>query len=80
MIVVPDASALITLARIGRLELLRELAEHVRVPEAVYREESEAGLGRPGSRGICAVRLPVRATAPLRRTWVSGTTRSADSA
>lgn len=52
MIVVSDASALIALARIGRLDLLRQLAAQVRVPEAVYREVSEAGRSRPGSEAI----------------------------
>jgi len=33
-----DSSALITLARIGRLGLLRQLARAVHIPEAVYGE------------------------------------------
>lgn len=49
MIVVVDASPLITLARIGRLNILREAADRVYIPEAVYHEVVESGLGRPGS-------------------------------
>lgn len=49
MIVVADASVLITLARVGRLDLLRQIAGAVNVPEAVYHEVVEAGRDRPGS-------------------------------
>jgi len=49
VILVLDASALITLARIGRLDLLRELTEKVYIPEAVYDEVVRSGQGRPGS-------------------------------
>jgi predicted nucleic acid-binding protein len=44
-----DSSALITLARIGRLDLLRQLARAVHIPEAVYEEVVLAGQGRHGS-------------------------------
>jgi predicted nucleic acid-binding protein len=33
-----DSSALITLVRIGRLDLLRQLTNDVHIPEAVYDE------------------------------------------
>jgi predicted nucleic acid-binding protein len=49
VILVLDASAIITLARVGCLNLLRELAEKVYIPEAVYDEVVKSGYGRPGS-------------------------------
>ncbi len=49
MIVVVDSSVLITLARIGRLELLHRTADVIRVPEAVFVEVVQKGAGRPGS-------------------------------
>ena len=49
MIVVVDSSALITLARIGRLELLRQTTDVVHIPEAVFEEVVQKGAGRPGS-------------------------------
>jgi len=49
VIVVVDASALITLARIGRLNILREVADQVYIPEAVYGEVVGSGKDRPGS-------------------------------
>ena len=49
MNLVLDSSALITLARIGRLDLLRQLARAVHIPEAVYEEVVQAGQGRHGS-------------------------------
>ncbi|MBX3331183.1 MAG: DUF3368 domain-containing protein [Nitrospira sp.] len=48
MILVLDASPLITLARIGSLELLHRLASQVLVPEAVYHECVTRAQGRPG--------------------------------
>jgi len=44
-----DSSALITLARIGRLDLLRQIATAVHIPQAVYEEVVEAAQGRHGS-------------------------------
>ena len=52
MNLVLDSSALITLARIGRLDLLRQLARGVAIPEAVYEEVVQAGQGRQGSREV----------------------------
>ncbi len=49
MNLVLDSSALITLARIGRLDLLRQIARAVHIPEAVYEEVVQAGQGRHGS-------------------------------
>ena len=48
MILVIDASCLITLAKIGRLNLLDQLAEQIVIPDAVYTEVVERGAGRPG--------------------------------
>lgn len=52
MILVLDASPLITLARIGALEWLRQLAEQIVIPDAVYAESVSQAQGRPGSRAI----------------------------
>jgi len=45
---VVDSSALIALARIGRLDLLPQLAETIHVPEGVYKEVTHQGSVRPG--------------------------------
>jgi predicted nucleic acid-binding protein len=52
VILVLDSSALITLARIGQLPLLREIAETVLIPDAVYDEVVRAGPHRPGSAAV----------------------------
>lgn len=52
MIVVADASPLIALARIGRLELLNTLFGRLLLPEAVWREVAGAGLERDGARAV----------------------------
>ena len=49
MIVVSNASPLITLARIGRLEVMRELFARVQVADEVRIEVVVRGAGRPGS-------------------------------
>ena len=46
-LIVADASPLIGLAKIGRLGLLRRLAEEVWIPHAVWHELIEGGRGRP---------------------------------
>jgi predicted nucleic acid-binding protein len=48
-LVVSDTSTLIHLAAIGRLDLLRELYEHITVPSSVWREVVEQGEGRAGA-------------------------------
>ena len=48
MIVVSDASPLITLARVGRLDLLAALYGRVIVPEAVWREITDVELFKAG--------------------------------
>ena len=49
MKLVLDSSSLIALARIGRLDLLRQVTSDVHIPEAVYEEVVQAGEGRRGS-------------------------------
>lgn len=49
MVLVVDAGALIALARIGHLDLLRRLAGAAVAPEAVYEEVVGSGMSRPGS-------------------------------
>ena len=48
-LVVSDTSTLIHLAGIGRLDLLRELYEHITIPPSVWREVVEQGEGRAGA-------------------------------
>lgn len=71
MILVLDASPLITLARIGSLDFLRRLADQVVVPEAVYMESVGRASGRPGSAEISQagwiVRRPVQNQADVLR-------------
>ena len=52
MILVLDSSPLITLARIASHSLLRQLADHIVIPEAVYAECVSLAAGRPGSSEI----------------------------
>lgn len=49
MSIVSNASALINLARIGKLELLRQLYGELIVPEAVWQEVVVTGTGQPGA-------------------------------
>ena len=60
MTVVLDSSALITFARIGRLELLRRIAGDVHVPDAVFEEVVQKGAGRPGSAEIAQASCVLR--------------------
>ena len=60
MILVLDASPLITLARSGSLEFLRRLADQIVIPEAVYMESVGQAAGRPGSTEITQVDWIVR--------------------
>jgi predicted nucleic acid-binding protein len=60
VILVLDASALIALARIGQLDLLRQLAGTVHIPEAVYDEVVRRGAGRPGSADVAHVSWIIR--------------------
>lgn len=71
MILVLDASPLITLARIGSLGLLRQLADQIIIPDAVYVESVSQAPGRPGSIEIAQAdwitRRPVENYAHVRR-------------
>ncbi len=49
MSVVSNASPLINLARIGQLELLRELYDEIHIPDAVWQEVVVAGAGLTGA-------------------------------
>jgi predicted nucleic acid-binding protein len=49
VIVVSDSSPLVTLAAVGRLDLLRALFTTVLIPDAVYREVVTHGEGRAGA-------------------------------
>jgi predicted nucleic acid-binding protein len=52
MIVVSDASPLIALARIDRLELLREMFGTLLLPDSVWNEVTAAGVERPGAASV----------------------------
>jgi predicted nucleic acid-binding protein len=54
MLVVSNASPLITLARGGWLHLIGELYSRVRAPEQVWREVVVEGVGRPGAAQLAA--------------------------
>ncbi len=47
LLIICDASPLILLAKVGRLDLLRALAEDVWIPAAVWREAVTNAAGRP---------------------------------
>lgn len=51
LVIISNSTPLIAFARIGELELLRWIVQHVLVPEAVWREVTEAG-DRPGAEEI----------------------------
>jgi uncharacterized protein len=52
--IVSNASPLIGIARIGRLDLLRELYGELVIPEAVWQEVVVGGAGQPGAELIKA--------------------------
>jgi hypothetical protein len=52
MIVVADASPLIALARVGRIELLESIFGRLLVPDAVWREVVESGVGKFGAADV----------------------------
>ena len=54
MIVVSNASPLITLARIGRLDLLRALFGRIHIAAEVHQEVVMRGGGRPAASGVQA--------------------------
>ena len=55
MIVVSNSSPLVSLAAVGRLELLRELYSTIIIPRAVHHEVVIQGLGRPGAAEVQAL-------------------------
>jgi len=54
MSVVSNASPLINLARIGKLDLLRQLYDELLIPEAVWYEVVIEGVGQPGAEEVKA--------------------------
>ncbi len=52
MSIVSDASPVISLLRIGKLHLLRDLYGEIILPEAVWRETAVEGGGHPGAEEI----------------------------
>lgn len=52
MIVVSDSSPLITLARIGQLDVLRQLFGHVHIADEVRHEVVVRGAGRPAAQAV----------------------------
>lgn len=54
MSVVSNASPLINLARIGKLDLLRQLYGELFIPEAVWQEVVTDGVGQPGAAEVKA--------------------------
>jgi len=52
MSVVSNASPLINLARIGKIDLLRELYGELLIPEAVWQEVVIEGAGQPGAEEV----------------------------
>ena len=78
MIVVSDTSPVLSLARIGRLELLRTLYQQVLLPSAVY-QELLAGTAQPPAkstlrrfRGSSSPRLAIDvASSHCAPTWTS---------
>lgn len=52
MIVVSDSTILIGPAKIGKLDLLREIFSKVYIPEEVFKEVTERGKKKPGSQVI----------------------------
>ena len=54
MTVVCDSTPLIHLSAMGRLDLLAQVFGEVLIPEAVYREVVDQGVGLPGAREVAA--------------------------
>jgi uncharacterized protein len=52
VIVVCDSTVLMGLAKIGKLQLLKEVFGRIIIPEAVFAEVAEEGLDRPGARSL----------------------------
>lgn len=70
MSIVSNASPLINLARIGRLDLLYQLYGELVIPEAVWNEIVVEGMGQPGADEVKAanwIRMQAVANRPLVR-------------
>jgi predicted nucleic acid-binding protein len=71
-IAVSDSSPLITLSRIGCLDLLAQLLKTVHISSEVYGEVVTAGAGRPGAESVALTSwikvTPVQSAAELERT------------
>ena len=52
MIVISDASAIIALSAIGKLDILRDLFQEVIIPPAVFNEIVIQGVQRPGAEEV----------------------------
>ena len=52
MIAVSDSSPLIALAKIGKLDILKELFGEIVIPEAVWYEVAVKGKGKPGAEDV----------------------------
>ncbi len=52
MKIVSNSSPLITLARIGRLDILRQLYSEIVIPEAVWHEVVVEGDEQPGAEAV----------------------------
>jgi predicted nucleic acid-binding protein len=63
--VVTNSGPLIALASVGQLDVLRALYLSVLVPEAVWREVTEAGAGWPGARELMAASWTTRVSVGL---------------
>jgi predicted nucleic acid-binding protein len=67
MTVVSNASPLITLARIGQLDLLRQLYNEILIPEAVWHEVVIEGINQPGAEVVSSAAWVVRHTVTNRQ-------------
>lgn len=52
MIIVSDSTILIGLAKVDRLDLLREAFYEIYVPEEVFKEVTDRGIDKPGAQDI----------------------------
>lgn len=64
MIVVSNASPLISLSRIGQLELLPKLFQVVSVAEEVFQEVAVAGAGKPAASAVARANWLQRKSVP----------------
>ena len=52
MTVVCDSTVFIGLAKIGKIELLKQIYKEIYIPEAVFAEVAIKGRGRPGAKEV----------------------------